>query len=555
MIAFGLPLLIMGTIFCIPPKPANAAYDGSNLIDNAIFLNTNSMDIPTIQNFLASKGSGLAGRSFYLSCPQGSQEQQWYAAVGAPCNQNVPASYIIFYTAKVYGLNPQVILATMQKEQSLITAPNPTARQVAQAMGYGCPTTGNCDDSSNFFWQVDNGTWALRYHYERANRNFNWWRPSSTWVCGTEKEFYKPNLYPGQNVQFFDENGTYYRTHFIVNAATSALYCYTPHAYNNPQGLYGRTPYGTTGLYYSGSYNFVYFFELWFGSTNANCTFPESVTNGVYRLYNRGTGNHLLTSSPAEVCEATRAGYLYDGQMFMSESSQGVPVFRLERGGRYLFTASTAERDAAIAQNGFRLEGVAFDAVNPSINPSEARPVYRLSSLAGTYVYTISDYERDNLASYGYRYEGVSFYLKENPGTAVASTYRLAHPQGMYLFTLSTTERDSASQSYGYRYEGVGWNGITQMNAITTPVYRLAGKNGYVLTTNLLERIAATQIGYRNEGVGMYTYGTMNDPNLKKTYRLASKSGSYLYTTSETERDVAIQQYGYRLEGIGFLTP
>lgn len=262
-----LSLFIIGALIFAPSKSVSAEYDGGNLIDNSTFLNANSMSLTAIQNHLISKGSGLATRSFALNCyAQDSKERQWYTAVGAPCDQTVPASHIIYYTAQVYGLNPQVILATLQKEQSLITSPNPTDWQINQAMGYGCPTTGGCG-ASNFFYQIDNGTWALRYHYERANGNFNWWTPSSSWVCGTEKNFYKPNLYPGQNVNFYDEDGVYYRTHFIVNAATSSLYCYTPHAYNNPQGLYGRAPYGTSGRYYSGSYNFVYFFELWFGPT------------------------------------------------------------------------------------------------------------------------------------------------------------------------------------------------------------------------------------------------------------------------------------------------
>lgn len=299
----AVPILV--SLFCvIPAKSTNAAYDGGNLIDNVTFLRSNSMSQQDIQNFLASKGSGLTGRSFVLNCyAHNSLERQWYSAVGAPCDQIVPASHIIYYAAKIYGINPQVILATMQKEQSLVTSPNPTARQIAQAMGYGCPTTGSCDDSSNFFYQIDSGTWVLRYHYERANGNMNWWQASTSWTCGTEKNFYKPNLYPGQNVRFYDGSGTHYRTHYIANAATSSFYCYTPHAYNNPQGLYGRAPYGTVGQYYSGSYNFVDAFESWFGSTKATDTdkpHPNGtlITDGkyIYRIEN-GTRRHISAAA------------------------------------------------------------------------------------------------------------------------------------------------------------------------------------------------------------------------------------------------------------------
>lgn len=252
------------------PKTTYAAYDGGRIIDDSIFLDSTSMDINAIQNHLATNGSGLASMSFKLDCyGQSSKERQWYTAAGAPCDQTVPASNIIYYASQIYGISPKVVLSTLQKEQSLITSPNPTSWQINQAMGYGCPTTGGCG-ASTFFYQIDSGIWVLRYHFERANGNMNWWTPSTSWTCGTEKNFYKPNLYPRQNVDFYDEDGVHYRTHYIFSAATSSLYCYTPHAYNNPQGLYGRPPFGNVGRYYSGSYNFVYYYELWFGNATGN---------------------------------------------------------------------------------------------------------------------------------------------------------------------------------------------------------------------------------------------------------------------------------------------
>lgn len=271
VMTFGIAMAI-GIGFTFSPE-THASYAGDNIIDNNVFLNSSTMSAQDVQNFLASKGSGLASRSFVLNCyAADSKERQWYSAVGAPCDQTVPASQIIYYAARTYSVNPQVVLATLQKEQSLVTTANPTDWQINQAMGYGCPTTGGCG-ASNFFYQIDNGTWVLRYHFERAKGNMSWWNNSSTWTCGTEKNFYKPNLYPGQNVSFYDEDGVMYRTYNIANAATSSLYCYTPHAYNNPQGLYGRPAFGTVGRYYSGSYNFVLFFETWFGSTQNSQVF------------------------------------------------------------------------------------------------------------------------------------------------------------------------------------------------------------------------------------------------------------------------------------------
>lgn len=286
-----LVLIALTMIFVqtIDPKQAAAAYDGGRIIDNAVFLDARSMGKDQVQSFLASKGGQIATRSFVLNCDAaGNQAKQAYLSLGAPCGHSVPASHIIYYSAQVYGISPKVILATLQKEQSLITAVNPTDRQYSQAMGYACPTSGNCSDSSNFFWQIDNGTWVLRFHMERARGNNNWWYASSGWTCGTSKDYYKPNLYPNQNVDFYDEDGVYYRKLYIVNAATSSMYCYTPHTYNNPEGLYGRPPYGMVGRYYSGSYNFVLFFESWFGSTSANAYEARVVSQSPYPTIRNG---------------------------------------------------------------------------------------------------------------------------------------------------------------------------------------------------------------------------------------------------------------------------
>lgn len=292
---FVLVVAVIFSVFFAPAKQTYADYDGGRLIDNNIFLDANSLNRSQIQDFLVGKKSGLSTRSFTLACWQSDQVRQWYVNAGASCDRAIPASDIIYYASQIYGINPKVIIATLQKEQSLITAQNPTDWQLSQAMGYGCPTTGSCNSGSNFSYQIDNGAWVLRYHYERANGNLNWWRTSSSWTCGTEKNFYKPNLYPGQDVRFYDGNGVHYRTHFIANAATSSFYCYTPHAYNNPQGLYGRAPYGTVGQYYSGSYNFVMSYELWFGSTVGA---QDLVTDGQRIFYvSKGYKYHIPTMS------------------------------------------------------------------------------------------------------------------------------------------------------------------------------------------------------------------------------------------------------------------
>lgn len=294
------------------------AYQHGYLIDDAIFLDAKSMNASQIQTFLNSKSGVLKSRSFKLDCDApgiGGTAKQLYIQAGASCGSTVPASQIIYYTAQVYGVNPKVIIATLQKEQSLITDSSPSARAINQAMGYACPTSGVCDSSSSFFWQIDNGTWVLRFHFERARKNNNWWYTSSSWTCGTAKtNYYSPNLYPRQNVKFYDPySKVHYVTVYIQNAATSAFYCYTPHVFNNHSNsphpddaknprCYSMHPAsGSKGRCYTGSYNFVKAYENWFGPTTGTPFFKIS---GSDRVYIEGTDNNYYYISSSSMIKS-----------------------------------------------------------------------------------------------------------------------------------------------------------------------------------------------------------------------------------------------------------
>lgn len=219
-------------------KAVQATYTASNLIDNVVYTHSGSMNQNQIQSFLAGKGSYLAGYSSYSARDGG----------------NVPAAQIIAEAASDYAINPQVILATLQKEESLVTDPSPSASQLNFAMGYGCPDSGSCSHPG-FYTQVDFATWQLRYNYEAINGRAWGGHAASEYPCKTASRYYSPGLYANTNVTFYNEAGSAYTSFVIANAATASLYCYTPHV----------GPYSLTG--YSGSYNFVTNFESWWGST------------------------------------------------------------------------------------------------------------------------------------------------------------------------------------------------------------------------------------------------------------------------------------------------
>lgn len=302
-------LLVAGTI--LAAHPARAGYDSNNIIDDSKFVNHNTMDQAGIQAFLAARGSYLAG---YVD-PQVNQS----------------AAQIIRDASVDFGINPQVIMSTLQKEQSLITNPSPTASNIRSAMGYGCPTTGYCDPSlAGFYNQVRNGSWQLKFNFERAGGNNGTWtgpsgavwgNPSILYPCRNTTSLYSTGLFAGRQVTFYAHtNGQAYATVGIANRATAAMYCYTPHVYN-PSGV---------PVYYSGSYNFVTFYERWFGPTSGSPLFSISGSGAVYLEY---AGAYYLFPS-----QTVLAAYGYAGvpvkvvdASYVSSMENGSPLSTLAR--------------------------------------------------------------------------------------------------------------------------------------------------------------------------------------------------------------------------------
>ncbi len=321
----ALPLFL-GLFFALAsPAHHTAALSPSNytnyIMDNSVFRDSGSMSAIEIQAFLDNQGSGLAGFSDIEDCGSTSGSHYSFYSSYYACGQRASAAQIIAAAGNAYGINPRVILATLQKEQSLITTPNPTASQLNCAMGYT-----SCTNYSGFFYQVDNATWQFRTDIELGSGN-NWWGYSpASYPCNGATSLYNNALKGGNNVTFSDFNGTPYANITLANMATASFYCYTPHVYNNPSGLYGNPQQGNTGQYFSGSYNFVKAYVAWWGSTytpsfqatNVGQSAPPTIIRGnsffAYVKY-QNTGNlpwydditagplntypvHLATSNP-----------------------------------------------------------------------------------------------------------------------------------------------------------------------------------------------------------------------------------------------------------------
>lgn len=223
--------------------PIDASYN-NRIIDDQIFTNSNSMSVQDIQNFLNSKvpacDTNHAGGDPNQPPPYQCLRDYIDPTTGKK------AAQLIYDEATAVGLNPQVILVTLQKEQSLVTDNWPYPSQYKSAMGYGCPESQSACDTLyyGFYNQVRLGARLLR---AGEARNCGDTATLSNWSIG-------PQWAKG-NSPAVDGVATRLDT-----CSTGALYNYTPH---RPDSAYTLR----SGSYYYGNYNFISFFSRWFGPT------------------------------------------------------------------------------------------------------------------------------------------------------------------------------------------------------------------------------------------------------------------------------------------------
>lgn len=208
------------------PAPSASAFNPGNVISDAVFYNPNAMTEAQIKAFIESVGSSCtsSGSSKCLKDMTFSTaklnpirvKSGGCSALNLTGNQR-PWT-IIDKAAKACGLNPQVILVTIQKEQSGLTQPK-TDAVWAKAMGAGCPDNSGCDAAQAGF------TKQIYYGAEKLAT----YKINATW------EQYILAFQNGQSVTVQNNAGTACgsQTFRLQNYATASLYMYTPYVGNS----------------------------------------------------------------------------------------------------------------------------------------------------------------------------------------------------------------------------------------------------------------------------------------------------------------------------------
>jgi hypothetical protein len=274
LVAIVVSALLVATgliALAVPPgaKAADASkFDAGLIISDSVFYDFGTMSVTEIQRFLNSQVPVCNDADGGPKCLKDYTEDivgsaaisdtlHWWDENPKVCTdiapaQNQTAAQIIYKVAQACGINPRVILVTLQKEQGLIQGRNPTEYMYKAAMGYGCPDAHPeiCGKdslvSSRLFWQVLRGVSQFKWYGDP--------RGSFTYLAvGSTKQI----SYQANSTTCGKKSVT------IKSRATAALYYYTPYTPNAAAlaNLYGT---GDSCSAY-GNRNFWRFYSDWFG--------------------------------------------------------------------------------------------------------------------------------------------------------------------------------------------------------------------------------------------------------------------------------------------------
>ncbi|QEW00631.1 hypothetical protein F6J84_11340 [Microbacterium caowuchunii] len=266
------------TTASVRPSADLSLFRPGNIIADQPFFDSASMTEAQIDSFLRQKVARC--QSGYV-CLKDFRQATTTRPADAYCSGysgegSESAARIVYKVARACGINPQVLLVMLEKEQGLITHTWPSDWRYTIAMGQGCPDTAACDTRYyGFFNQVYGAARQLQIYIE--GRYFTYYAPGRTWNIR-----YHPNASCGTSPVY------------VENKATSALYYYTPY---QPNAAALRAGYGEGDSCSSyGNRNFYQLFTDWFGSTQGK---QSAVVQAAGRpevyLISNGTKHHITS--------------------------------------------------------------------------------------------------------------------------------------------------------------------------------------------------------------------------------------------------------------------
>jgi hypothetical protein len=311
----GLALFV--TALAIQTGTAHAGWNQNHIIDDNVFSNSTTMNSAQIDAFLNAFPSSCISpnKGFSAPVPSGYTPSGGYTYGG-----NGTAGQVIATASQVYGINPQVLLVTLQKEQSLVGGQaGCSVQRYAGATGLGCPDGGTTHDYTNlnlysingnmvtavsgtcvnaaqkagFSQQIIRSAWLLKFSQERSLGNVGWAVITGSWDNSDDPQScYSGPMTAGYRQVCPSGATNYYDGYRTIDGqavqmetgATAALYYYTPH--------------------FHGNQNFVALWEAWWGQTLL----------GTYKWATNGY--QILTADNSAFVDP---GHLQPGQRYLAK--------------------------------------------------------------------------------------------------------------------------------------------------------------------------------------------------------------------------------------------
>ena len=248
-----------GTVAAPVSLGGGLVFDAGNIVSDAVFYNGAAMTDEQIASFIAEQGAGCAGEWCLknLRVDVAAQPADEFCAA-IPGGVGLSAAAVIGAVSRACGVNPQVMVVTLEKESGLLDRSSVSAASYDAAWGWHCPDTGpggsaNCDPAYAGF----------------VNQAYGMAKQWTRYRVHPEQYRYRA----GETVDILwnvVESGCGGAPVTIANTATAALYNYTPYQ-PNAAALAAYPGVGDACSAY-GNRNFFFLFNRYFGSTGGGST-------------------------------------------------------------------------------------------------------------------------------------------------------------------------------------------------------------------------------------------------------------------------------------------
>jgi hypothetical protein len=310
----GAPTTRSAAPSAVKPAANLSQFRAGNIISDAVFFQSDTMSAGQIDSFFRGKvptcRSGyVCLKDYRQNTPNRPADSYCRGYTGAA---NESAATIIARVAQSCGVNPQVLIVMLEKEQSLVTHTWPSSWRFDKALGQGCPDTAPCDPAyAGFFYQIYGAARQMQIYAE--GRWFTYYAPGKTWNI-----LYHPNKACGSAPVR------------VENKATAALYYYTPY---QPNQAALNAGYGTgDGCSSYGNRNFYQFFTDWFGSTQAPSTSSATLAQVPGRaeiyLVQSGIRYHVVAPEDYDALRSRLGGAVSVAAAYLDPMPEGKPITR-----------------------------------------------------------------------------------------------------------------------------------------------------------------------------------------------------------------------------------